>query len=55
MTRFVAYLRVSTLRQGASGLGIEAQREAVARHVASVGGSIVAEAARLDAGVTFIA
>jgi DNA invertase Pin-like site-specific DNA recombinase len=32
VTRFVVYLRVSTLRQGASGLGIEAQREAVARH-----------------------
>jgi DNA invertase Pin-like site-specific DNA recombinase len=50
MTRFVAYLRVSTLRQGASGLGIEAQREAVARHVASVGGSIVAEVVETESG-----
>jgi DNA invertase Pin-like site-specific DNA recombinase len=50
MTRFVAYLRVSTLRQGASGLGIEAQREAVARHVASIGGSIVAEVVETESG-----
>lgn len=34
--RFVAYLRVSTAKQGASGLGLEAQRQAVARYVASV-------------------
>jgi DNA invertase Pin-like site-specific DNA recombinase len=48
--RFVPYLRVSTDRQGRSGLGIEAQREAVARHVASVGGRIVAELVEVESG-----
>jgi DNA invertase Pin-like site-specific DNA recombinase len=43
MIRYVVYLRVSTARQGASGLGIEAQRVAVAQYVASTGGQIVAE------------
>ena len=33
MTAFIAYLRVSTKRQGESGLGLEAQQEAVKRFV----------------------
>jgi DNA invertase Pin-like site-specific DNA recombinase len=41
-SRFIAYLRVSTARQGRSGLGIEAQREAVARFVAGCGGRLIA-------------
>jgi DNA invertase Pin-like site-specific DNA recombinase len=39
----VAYYRVSTERQGRSGLGIEAQRDAVTRFAASEGWTIVAE------------
>src|SRR5258706_2822013 len=39
--RYVAYLRVSTDRQGRSGLGLEAQRSAVAQYVAAKGGRII--------------
>jgi DNA invertase Pin-like site-specific DNA recombinase len=42
MHKFVAYLRVSTVRQGRSGLGLEAQREAVRGFVASRAGKIIA-------------
>lgn len=40
--KFVAYLRVSTGRQGRSGLGLEAQREAVRQFVSGRGGKIIA-------------
>lgn len=50
MTRYVAYLQVSTQRQGASGLGLAAQREAVARHAATIAVSIVAEVLETESG-----
>lgn len=46
---FVTYLRVSTDRQGRSGLGLEAQRKAVADHVAGKG-TIVAEYVEVESG-----
>ena len=48
MVAFVAYYRASTLKQGASGLGIEAQKAAVAAHVK--GGKIVASFTEVESG-----
>jgi DNA invertase Pin-like site-specific DNA recombinase len=48
--RFISYIRVSTTQQGASGLGLEAQREAVARHVRGALGVIVAEYCEIESG-----
>lgn len=48
MTKFVAYYRVSTDRQGQSGLGLEAQRVAVAKHIS--GSELVAEFTEVESG-----
>ena len=50
MRQVVAYLRVSTDRQGKSGLGIEAQREAVARFAAAEGLEVLAEFVEVETG-----
>jgi DNA invertase Pin-like site-specific DNA recombinase len=47
---FISYLRVSTDRQGKSGLGLEGQREAVARYVAQTGGTVVEEFVEVESG-----
>ena len=39
--KFVTYLRVSTAKQGRSGLGLEAQRESVRQFVTGHGGKII--------------
>jgi DNA invertase Pin-like site-specific DNA recombinase len=46
---FIAYYRVSTDKQGVSGLGMDAQREAVTSYVRSRG-SIVAEFTEVESG-----
>jgi len=46
----VAYYRVSTQRQAASGLGIEAQREDVARHAATAGCNVIAGYVETETG-----
>src|SRR5207245_3654097 len=48
--QFVAYYRVSTDRQGRSGLGLDAQREAVFRHLASQAGDLIGEFCEVESG-----
>lgn len=46
----VCYYRVSTQKQGRSGLGLEAQKEITAQYVNAVGGSIIAEFTDVESG-----
>lgn len=48
--RGVAYLRVSTAAQGRSGLGLEAQREAVAKFCAAEGYTLAGELVEVETG-----
>lgn len=50
MCRVVAYYRVSTLRQGQSGLGLEAQRQAVLALCQSRGWEVIAERTEIESG-----
>ncbi len=50
-TKYVAYYRVSTARQGTSGLGLEAQRESVNKYLSSIGEHhLVAEFTEVETG-----
>lgn len=49
-TLVVAYYRVSTDRQGRSGLGLDAQREAVRAHVRQAGAKVAAEFTEVESG-----
>lgn len=48
--RFISYLRVSTARQGSSGLGLEAQREAVTRYLNGGSWTLVQELVEVESG-----
>lgn len=48
--KFVAYYRVSTARQGKSGLGLDAQKAAVASYVLGKGGEVAAEFIEAESG-----
>ena len=48
--KFIAYYRVSTERQGRSGLGLEAQRAAVANYLDGGDWRIVAEFTEVESG-----
>ncbi len=50
MGKIVSYLRVSTRRQGRSGLGLEAQREAIQRFADTEGMTIVSEFVEVESG-----
>ncbi len=45
-----AYYRVSTERQGRSGLGLDAQKVAARQHVAAAGGELAAEYTETESG-----
>ena len=47
---YISYLRVSTSSQGISGLGLEAQRVAVAQYVAGCSGLLIAEHVEVESG-----
>lgn len=50
MQNFVGYVRVSTDKQGVSGLGMAAQLDAIKNHVAKCGGNLVAIYEEVESG-----
>ncbi len=48
--KYVAYHRVSTDKQGRSGLGLDAQRRAVEDHLSGGRGELVAEYVEIESG-----
>jgi DNA invertase Pin-like site-specific DNA recombinase len=50
MEPLIAYFRVSTRKQGQSGLGLEAQQEAVQAYAEATGGRVVASYTEVESG-----
>ncbi len=50
MQKFVCYLRVSTSRQGVSGLGLDAQRQTVSSFIAGNSGELLEEFVEVESG-----
>lgn len=50
MAKHVFYARVSTVRQGISGLGLDAQRASVVKYVESTAGEIISEFVEVESG-----
>lgn len=50
MKKFIAYYRVSTDRQGRSGLGLEAQRKAVTDRINGSGSALIEEYTEVESG-----
>lgn len=50
MQKAIGYIRVSTGKQGKSGLGIEAQRQAIARFTSTEGMEVVDEFVEVETG-----
>ena len=48
--KFISYLRVSTAKQGASGLGLEAQREAITAYLNGGSWSLIGEHVEIESG-----
>lgn len=50
MKQVIAYYRVSTKRQGQSGLGLEAQQEAVRRYAEQIGATVLRPYTEVESG-----
>lgn len=50
MRKLIAYYRVSTKRQAQSGLGLEAQQEAVSNYASQTGGTVIATFTEVETG-----
>lgn len=48
--KFVAYYRVSTVKQGRSGLGLAAQKTSVAEYLAATSGDLIGEFVEVESG-----